>query len=154
MKGLILAVSLVFSLGAFASDVTYPVKNFKYFSELDFTNEVSESDKYVVMVFSSKECLERTARDPICFLFERKLDVFVPKFSPLVKVVAFNTYFDNYQLIQQFQISKNPTVIIIKNNRVLNRFEPKFRQPDINNGRFAWQDELLREVTSTIFRIH
>lgn len=154
MKGLLLVLALTTTLSAFASEINYPVKNYKYFSESDFQTEVSESNKYVVMVFSSKECLERTARDPQCFVFERKLDMFVPKFSPLVKVVGFNTYFDNYLLLQQFQISKVPTVIIIKNNRVLNRIEPKFIRPDINNGRFSWEDELLREVTQTVSRIH
>jgi thioredoxin-like negative regulator of GroEL len=153
MKGLLTLIALCFAFSAW-SDVTYPVKNFKYISDWDYREEVQDSDKYVVMVFSSKSCLERTIIDRSCFMFEKKLDYFVPKFSSNVKVVAFNTYFENYNVASQFQIQKIPTVIIIKSGQIIKRFEATYAQPDINNGRLGWQDELLKEVLSVVSQIH
>ena len=153
MKGLLTLIALCFAFSAW-SDVTYPVKNFKYISDWDYREEVQDSDKYVVMVFSSKSCLERTIIDRSCFMFEKKLDYFVPKFSSSVKVVAFNTYFENYTVVSQFHIQKIPTVIIIKNNQIIKRFEPTYAQADINNGRMGWQDELLKEFLSVLSQIH
>ena len=153
MKGLLTLITLCFAFSAW-SDVTYPVKNFKYISDWDYREEVQDSDKYVVMVFSSKSCLERTIIDRSCFMFEKKLDYFVPKFSSSVKVVAFNTYFENYTVVSQFHIQKIPTVIIIKNNQIIKRFEPTYAQADINNGRMGWQDELLKEFLSVLSQIH
>ena len=153
MKSLLTAIVLCFTFSAW-SEVTYPVKNFKYISDWDYREEVQESDKYVVIVFSSKSCLERVVTDRSCFLFEKKLDYFVPKFSSNVKVVAFNTYFENYSVASQFFIEKSPTVIIIKNNQIIKRFDPTYAPADINIGRMGWQDELLKEVLNTVSQIH
>jgi thioredoxin-like negative regulator of GroEL len=87
-------------------------------------------------------------------MFEKKLDYFVPKFSSNVKVVAFNTYFENYSVVSQFQIQKIPTVIIIKNGQIIKRFEATYAPADINNGRLGWQDELLKEVLNVVSQIH
>jgi hypothetical protein len=152
MKGLLTLIAFCFAFSAW-SDVTYPVKNFKYISDWDYRDEVQDSDKFVVMVFSSKSCLERSIIDRSCFMFEKKLDYFVPNFSSSVKVVAFNTYFENYSVVSQFQIQKIPTVIIIKNNQIIKRFEATYAQPDINNGRMGWQDELLKEVLNVVSQI-
>ncbi len=152
MKGLLTLIALCFALSAW-SDVTYPVKNFKYISDWDYQDEVQNSDKYVVMVFSSKSCLERINIDYSCFLFEKKLDYFIPNFSSKVKIVGFNTYFDNYSVVSQFNVQKTPSVIIIKDNQIIKRFESTYAQPDINNGRLDWQDELLRDVLSTVQNI-
>ena len=54
-------------------------------------NEVEQSDKYVVMIFSSRYCLERSIMDRGCFLFERKFDYYIPTLSEKIKVVGFNT---------------------------------------------------------------
>jgi hypothetical protein len=43
--------------------------------------------------------------------------------------------------------------MIHKNNQILKRFEATYAQPDINNGRMGWQDELLKEVVSTLNQI-
>ncbi len=152
MKGLLILLSLCFTVSAW-SDVTYPVKNFKYISDWDYREEVQDSDKYVVMVFSSKSCLERVVIDRSCFMFEKKLDYYIPSFSSKVKVVGFNAYFENYTVVSQFYVQKMPTVIILKNNQIIKRFEATFDQPDINNGRMGWQDELLKEVLNTIYQI-
>lgn len=152
MKGLITLIALCFAFTAW-SDVTYPVKNFKYISDWDYTEEVQSSDKYVVMVFSSKSCLERINIDYSCFLFEKKLDYFIPGFSSKVKIVGFNTYFENYSVVSQFNVQHNPTIIIIKDNQILKRFESTYAYPDLNNGRLGWQDELLKEVLDTVQKI-
>ena len=152
MKGLFSLILLCCTLSAWA-DVTYPVNNFKYISDWDYREEVQDSDKFVVMIFSSKTCLERVIIERSCFLFERKLDYFIPSFSPKIKVVGFNAYYDNYTVVSQFNIQKIPTVIILKNNQILKRFEPTYAQPDINNGRMGWQDELLKEVVSSLNQI-
>jgi len=152
MKGLLILLSLCFTFSAW-SDLTYPVKNFKYISDWDYREEVQDSDKYVVMVFSSKSCLERVIIDRSCFMFEKKLDYFIPSFSSSVKVVGFNAYFENYTVVSQFNVQRMPTVIILKNNQIIKRFEATFNQPDINNGRMGWQDELLKEVINTIYQI-
>lgn len=153
MKFLFTTMLIAFSFSVFATDVTYPVKNFKYLQDADYRDEVQDSDKYVVMVFSSKDCLERTIIDRSCWLFEKKFDYFVPKFSSSVKVVGFNTYFENYQTASYFQITKRPTVIIIKNNQIIKRFEPSYAQADINQGRLGWQDELLKDVIAVVQQI-
>lgn len=152
MKGLLTLIALCFAFSAW-SDVTYPVKNFKYISDWDYSTEVQNSDKYVVMVFSSNSCLERTIIDYSCFLFEKKFDYFIPRFSSSVKVVGFNTFFENHSVVSQFMIQKNPTVIIIKDNQIIKRFESAYAQPDLNNGRLGRQDELLKEVLDTVQRI-
>ena len=153
MKAILCLLALIFAYSSFASDVTYPVKNFKFISDWDYREEVQDSDKYVVMVFSSKECLERTIQDRSCFLFEKKLDYFVPKFSKNVKVVGFNTYFENYQVASQFNIRK-PTVIVIKNNKIIQRLEATYLPADWNQGRMGWQDELLKATLDVVSRIH
>lgn len=145
MKGVFTLIALCFAFSAWSFDVTYPVKNFKYISDWDYREEVQDSDKYVVMVFSSKSCLERTIIDRTCFLFEKKLDFFVPKFSSKVKVVAFNTYFENYTVASQFYVQNTPSVIIIKDNQIIKRFEPTYRM--------GWQDELLQEVVNVVSQI-
>jgi hypothetical protein len=152
MKGLITLIALCFAFSAW-SDVTYPVKNFKYISDWDYSEEVQNSDKYVVMVFSSKSCLERINVDYSCFLFEKKLDYFIPGFSSIIKVVGLNTFFENYSVVSQFNVQNVPTVIILKDNKIIKRFESTHAQPDINNGRMGWQDELLKEVLDTVQRI-
>lgn len=152
MKGLITLIALCFAFSAW-SEVTYPVKNFKYISDWDYQEEVQNSDKYVVMVFSSKSCLERTIIDYSCFLFEKRLDYFIPGFSSKVKVVGFNTYFENYSVVSQFNVQNVPSVIIIKDNQIIKRFETSYEQPDLNNGRLGWQDELLKEVLNTVNQI-
>lgn len=152
MKKMIVLLSALLSLSALAG-VTYPVKNYKYISDFDYREEVQDSDKFVVMIFSSKDCLERTIVDRSCWLFEKKLDYFVPSFSPKVKLVGFNTYFENYTVVSQFHIRKSPTVIIIKDNQILKRIEPNYALPDMNAGRMNWQDELLKETVETIYKI-
>lgn len=152
MKGILILIAFLFAYSAW-SDVNYPTKNYKYISDWDYRTEVEESDKYVIMVFSSKSCLERTIIDRSCFLFEKKLDYFVPRFSPLTKVVGFNTYFENYQIANQFQVRKTPSVIIMKNNFIIKRFEPTYERPDVMNGRLDWQDELLKQVLETVMQI-
>jgi hypothetical protein len=152
MKTIIFLLTILVSLSALA-EVVYPVKNFKYISDFDYREEVQDSDKFVVMIFSSKECLERVIVDRSCWLFEKKLDYFVPSFSPKIKMVGFNTYFENYTVVSQFHIQKKPTVIIIKNNQILKRIEPNYALPDITVGRMNWQDELLKETVETIYKI-
>lgn len=152
MKFLIMLLSVTFTLTALA-DVVYPVKNFKYISDWDYREEVERSDKYVVMIFSSKDCLERTIVERSCFLFEKKLDYFVPTFSPKVKVVGFNTFFENYRIVSDFHINKVPSVIIIKDNKIIKRIEPSYQRPDLNQGRLGWQDELLKETVETVYQI-
>lgn len=154
MKSLLAVLALMLSVSAFAVD--YPVKNFKFISDFDYREEVQDSDKFVVMVFSSKECLERTIVDRTCFMFEKKLDYFIPKLSNKLKFVGFDTYFDNYQVSSQFHITKNPTVIIIKNNQIIKRFEPVFRpyyNPQSQTPNLNYQDELLRDVLNTLQQI-
>lgn len=153
MKGLLVLASLFMTTLAFGREVSYPVKNFKYLSENDYRTEVQESSKYVLIVFSSKECLERTIIEPSCFMFEKKLDAYTPSFSSQVKVVAFNTYFDNYLLTRDFDAFKAPMAILIQNNQILERFEPTYAQPDLNMGRLGWQDELLRDVLKSVSQI-
>lgn len=153
MKALLCLLALCFAYSSLANDVTYPVKNFKYISDWDFQQEVQDSDKYVVMVFSSKACLERVVIDRTCFLYEKKLDYFIPKFSPSVKVVGFNTYFENYQTVSQFNV-RGPTVIILKNNKIIRRIEARVRPADWNQGRMSWQDEFLKETLEVVSRIN
>ena len=152
MKSILILVEFFLSYSAW-SEVTYPIQNFKYISDWDYRQEVQDSDKYVVMVFSSNSCLERTIIERNCFLFEKKLDHFVPGFGPKLKVVGFNTYFENYHVVSQFNIIKVPTVIILKENHVIRRMEASYSTPDVMNGRFAWQDELLKEVLDTVSKI-
>lgn len=152
MKTIIFWLTILMSFSAMA-EVVYPVKKFKYISDFDYREEVQESDKFVVMIFSSKECLERVIVDRSCWLFEKKLDYFVPSFSPKVKLVGFNTYFENYSVVSQFHIQQRPTVIIIKDNQILKRIEPRFALPDMTVGRLNWQDEMLKETVETIYKI-
>lgn len=152
MKYIISLITLCFALSALA-EVNYPVKNFKYISDWDYREEIQDSSKYVVMVFSSKSCLERINVDRSCFLFEKKLDYYIPGFSSKVKVVGFNTFFENYTVVSQFNISKMPTVIIMKNNQIIKRMEANYLPYDIMTGRQGWQDELLKEVVSTVSQI-
>jgi hypothetical protein len=106
------------------------------------------------MVFSSDECLERVIVDRGCWQFERKLDYFVPKFSSKVKVVGFNTFFDNYSLVNDFHITKTPTVVIMINGKILKRFEPVYMQPNpYQIPRLDWQDTLLKEVLEVVGQI-
>ena len=152
MKYLIILITLFFAFSALAN-VTYPVKNFEYISDWDYREEVQDSNKFVVIVFSSKSCLERINIERNCFLFEKKLDYFIPGFSSKVKVVGFNTFFDNYTVASQFHITKTPTVILMKNNQIIKRMEASYLSYDIMNGRQGWQDELLKEVLSTVSQI-
>lgn len=154
MKSLVATLMLLLSLNALASDPVYPTKNIRYVTDYDYRTEVLDSDKYVVMVFSSDECLERTIIERSCFLFEKKLDYFVPKFSSKVKVIGFNTYFDNYRMVSDFNITKKPTVIIMINGKILKRFEPVYYQPNPNQvPRLDWQDTLLTEVLDVVGQI-
>lgn len=152
MKSLFSVLALCFAFSALA-EVTYPVKNFKYISDLDYREEVQDSNKFVVMIFSSKSCLERINVDRSCFLFEKKLDYFIPSFSSHIKIVGFNIFFENYSVVSQFNITKIPTVIIMKNNQIIKRMEANYLPYDVMNGRQAWQDELLKEVVSTLSQI-
>lgn len=156
MKSLLAVLVLMLSVSAFA--VEYPVKNFKYISDFDYREEVLNSDKFVVMVFSSKECLERTITDRSCFLFEKKLDFYIPKFSSKLKFVGFDTYFDNYTVSSEFRITKTPTVIILKNNQIIKRFELAARTynpqtPPYPPYYYSPQDQLLTEVVNTLNQI-
>ena len=151
MKILMVILSSLFCFTVSAVD--YPVKNIRYITEFDYREEVQESEQYVVLVFSSKECLERTIPDRNCWLFEKKLDYFVPSFSSKVKVVGLNTYFENYSLVSQFHLQKYPTIIILTDNYILDRFEPNFVLPDLNQNRLSWQDELLKKTVEAIYKI-
>jgi hypothetical protein len=154
MKSFIAALMLAISFNALSFDPVYPTKNIRYVNDRDYRTEVLDSDKYVVMVFSSDECLERTIIDRSCWLFERKLDYFVPKFSSKVKVIGFNTFFENYGMVRDFNIIKKPTVIIMINGKILKRFEPVFNQPNPNRiPRMDWQDTLLKEVLDVVGQI-
>lgn len=153
MKCLFSILALCFAVSALA-EVTYPVKNFKYISDWDYREEVQDSNKFVVMVFSSSSCLERINVDRSCLLFEKKLDYFIPAFSSKVKIVGFNTFFENYSVVSKLHITKIPTVIIIKNNQIIKRMEASYLPYDIMTARQGWQDELLKEVVSTISQIH
>lgn len=154
MKSLLALLLLALSLNALSFDPVYPTKNIHYVSDRDYRTEVLDSDKYVVMVFSSDECLERTIIDRGCWQFERKLDYFVPKLSSKVKVIGFNTYFDNYSLVSDFNITKKPTVVIMINGKILKRFEPVYYQPNPNHvPRMDWQDTLLKEVLDVVGQI-
>lgn len=153
MKNLLALLALCFAYSAFSFDVTYPVKNYKYISDWDYRSEVQDSNKYVVMVFSSKNCLERITIERSCFLFEKKLDYFIPKFSSNIKLVGFNTFFENYQVASQFNVRKTPTVIIIKNNQIIQRLEGTYQRPDYTQGRLSWEDELLRETLEVVSQI-
>lgn len=150
MKSLVAVLALMLSLSAFA--IEYPVKNFNYISDYDYRTEVLNSDKYVVMVFSSKECLERVIVDRSCFSFEKKLDYFIPKFSSKLKFVGFDIFFDNYQVSSEFRITKTPSVIIIKNNQIIKRFEPVARpyNPQTPPYYYSAQDELFKEVINEL----
>lgn len=152
MKSLLSLVLLTLTFSALA-DVIYPVKNYQYISDWDYRAEVQDSKQYVVMVFSSKDCLERINVEHSCFLFEKKLDYFIPSFSPKIKFVGFNLFFENYSVISQFNITKIPTVIIVKNNQIIKRMEATNMRPDIMNGRLSSQDELLKEVVNTLYQI-
>jgi hypothetical protein len=152
MKYLIYLITLCFAFSALA-EVNYPVKNFKYISDWDYREEVQDSSKYVVMVFSSKNCLERTIVDRSCFLFEKKLDYYIPGFSSKVKVVGFNTFFENYTVVSQFHITKIPTEIILKNDQIIKQMEASYLTYNIMTGRQVWQDKLLKEVVSTVSQI-
>lgn len=152
MKSFLFALSLTLGLSAFAADMEYPVQNYKYISEWDYRDEVEVKDKFVVLVFSSKDCLERAIIDRSCWLFEKKFDYFVKKFSPVVKVVGLNTYFENYRVTSQFMIKKNPTIIIMRNGQQLHRFEPKHNAVNIQNG--PWEDQLLQETLNVISKFH
>ena len=142
---------LTFSVSAMAN-IDYPTRNYSYISDFDFREEVEIKDKYVVMVFSNKECLERTIIDRSCWLFEKKLDYFVPKFSPRIKVVGFNTFFENYQVASRFNVRKTPTVIILRNGQQLSRFEADYTYGDWTQGN--WQDRLLKQVLDKVSQIH
>ncbi len=148
MKQLLTLIAFAFALQAFG--VTYPIKNYSYISDADSNREVEESDQYVVMVFSDSNCLNRSVRERDCFLFERKLDAYVPTFSSLVKVVGFNTYFENYQMVSDFLIHVKPTVILIKDNQVIKRLEATYRRPDYSQPTPGWQDELLRQTIEMV----
>jgi thioredoxin-related protein len=154
MKGLLILIAFLFVYSAWSSvenfPVEYPVKNYQYITDFEYDREVRESDQYILLVFSSKDCLERTIIDRSCFLFEKKLDYFIPSFSPRIKVVGFNTYFENYQTTTYFQIHARPTVILLKNNSELKRMEATHLRPDVVNGRLDWTDELLKEVLETV----
>lgn len=154
MKAIFTMLALAFAFSVLAFDVTYPVKNYKYISDFDYREEVQDSDKWVVMVFSTKECLERTIMDRSCFLFEKKLDYFVPKFSKNVKVVGFNTYFENYTVVSQFNLRKVPTVIIMRDNQIIKRLEATYALPNWNQQRMSWQDELLKETLEVVSQLH
>ena len=154
MKGFLILLAMLFAYSSWSAEVTYPTKNYKYISDWDYRTEVQDSDKFVLLVFSNNSCLEWTIPDRSCFLFERKLDYFIPGFSPAIKVIGFNTYFENYQVVSQFQIQKVPTVILMKNNSILRRMEASYELPDVNRGRMGWQDELLKQVLETVRQIH
>jgi thioredoxin-like negative regulator of GroEL len=149
MKSLIFIISLFFSLQSIAFE--YPVKNFRFISEWDFHDEVERSDKYVVILFSSSACLERAIHHRSCFLFEKKLDHFIPSFSKQIKMVGVNTYFENYQLKNHFQITKTPVVIVLKNGQQIDRIEPDFARPDYY--RMSWENRFLQLVTSKLYQI-
>lgn len=150
MKGLLILAAMFFAYAAWSNDI-YPVKNYKYISDWNYREEVEDSKQYVVLVFSSKECLERTIVERQCFLFEKKFDYFIPQLSSKLKVVGFNTYFENHQVVSQFNV-KNQAVILMKDGKILKRIEPDFRRPDVVTG--SWQDRLLKETLDTLRQIH
>ena len=152
MKYLLAALTFLLSLSAFA--IEYPVKNYNYISDFDYRTEVSSSDKFNVLIFSSKECLERVVVSRECFQFERKLDYMIPKFSTKLKFIGFNTYFENYTVSSEFQITKTPTVIILKNNQIIKRFEPVYRpyNPQLPQGQI-WYDSMFTDVVNTLNQI-
>ncbi len=143
MKILMLILLSLVSLAALA--VEYPVKNIRYLSTDDYLREVQNSDQYIVMVFSSQECLERIVPERNCWLFERRLDAFTPSFSSKFKVIGFNTYYENYSLVAFFNLVFFPTVIIMKDNYILERLEPQTH--------FGWQDELLKRTLEAVYQI-
>lgn len=151
MKAAMTLLATLFSFTALAVD--YPVKHIRYISDFDYREEVQESKQYVVMVFSSKQCLERSIVTRDCWLFEKKLDYFVPSFSSKVKMVGFNGYFENYSVISQFHINRYPTVIIMKDNQMIERIEPSYLEPDMTQYRLGWQDEMLKTTVETIYKI-
>lgn len=152
MKSILVLAALSFSFATWSS-IEYPVKNYKYLSDSDFQTEVQNSEKYVVMVFSSSYCLDRSIVDRSCFLFERKFDALAPSFSSKVKIVGFNTYFENSYVSQLFQITQNPTVIIFKDNLILKKLEATYEPTDVVNGRIYWQDAFLRDVINEVYKI-
>ena len=154
MKGFLILLAFLFVYSAWSKSVSslveYPVKNYTYMTDFDYQREVQDAQDYVLLVFSSNNCLEGTIIDRSCFLFEKKLDYFIPSFSPRIKVVGFNTYFENYQTTSMFHIQVRPTVILMRNNSILKRMEAKHLKPDITIGRLGWTDELLKEVLETV----
>jgi thioredoxin-related protein len=75
MKGLLILIAFLFVYSAWSSvenfPVEYPVKNYPYITDFEYDREVRDSDQYILLVFSSKDCLERTIIDRSCFLFEK-----------------------------------------------------------------------------------
>lgn len=149
MKRLVLICALFTSLTSFGFE--YPVKNYQYISDWDYIDEVERSDKFVVMVFSSRYCLERTIVDRGCFLFEKKFDYYIPSLSDKIKIVGFNTHFENYQIVNQFMITQTPLIIIMKNGKQIDRLEPDFQRPEFN--RMSWEDRFLQLVISKLYQI-
>ncbi len=149
MKTLTLLTGLLISISAFAFE--YPVKNFYYITDSDYTDEVEQSDKFVVMIFSSRYCLDRTIMDRSCFLFERKLDYYIPSFSEKIKVIGINTYFENQQLVDQLMIRQTPVVIIMKNGLEIDRLAPDFQGPDYYQT--SWEDRFLELLTTKLYHL-
>ena len=154
MKALLTAVLIAFGLNALAADPFYPVNNIRYVSDRDYRTEVLDSDKYVVMVFSSDDCLDPTIIERARWRFEKKMDYFVPNFSTKVKVIGFNTYFENYLIAGDFHITKTPTVIIMFKGQIIKRFEPVYNPANPNRiPQMDWQDVLLQDVLNVVGQI-
>lgn len=159
MKNIAFVLALMFSgFASAASD--FPLKNIKILTEWDYTKEVQNSNQYVAMIFSSSACLEKITIDSSCLLFEKRMDYVAPKFSKNVKVVVFNTYFENYRLKDQFSIQKTPTVILMKNGKIVKRLEPDttigrtFARPTLSNPyALTWSEVLFKQTSDLLFSI-
>ncbi len=152
MKNLIIGFFFLFiALNAFSKD--YPVKNFQYIDEYDFSSHLN-SNKIVAVVFSNSSCLERTYPDRSCMLFERKFDYFVPSFANKVKVIAADLYFQNYSLPQMYQISMLPTVVLFIDGFEVAREEANIRIFDFNTIQLNWEDDLLNRSLQMINKIN
>ncbi len=158
MKNIAFAFALLFSSLSFATP-DFPLKNIKVLTEWDYATQIQNSNQVTAIIFSSSACLERVTMDNNCLLFERRMDYVAPKFSK-VKLVVFNTYFENYRLKNEFNITKIPTVILMKDGKILKRLEPDFsigipagRSTLSNPYALSWSEVLFKKTTDLLFSL-
>lgn len=156
---ILLLLSLLISPSLWAAkilqDTALPLENFDYIDEIEFEEQVVESQKPVVVFLSDASCLWNSFPARSCFLVEKKVDYFGKKIKARGwKLVGLDVSFRNLELARRYSAVYRPTALVFYKGQMIEKIEPRFKSEDRSTYVISWQDDMAKRVLDLIERFH